>query len=137
MRRLVRLIVLIARVVVIPGSALIREAIGALILAIHAILLEVITCAKLLTVALIVSCRSFPTICCQLLNSVALRVQCIEHTIARLLGACADLIAGPAAFSVLGSARARVSILFSATGVDKVVIGEPERGRLEVALLAL
>ena len=137
MRRLVRLIVLIAKVIVMPGSALICKAIGALILAIHAILLEVIACAKLLTVALIVSCRSFPTICCQLLNSVALRVQCIEHTIARLLGACANLIAGAAAISVLDSTRARVSILLSAAVVDKVVVGEPQRGRLEVALLAL
>ena len=137
MRRLVRLIVLIAKVIVMPGSALIREAVGALILAIHAILLEVIACAKLLTVAPIVSCRSFPTICCQLLNSVALRVQCVEHTIARLLGACANLIAGAAAISVLDSTRARVSILLSPTVVDKVVVGEPQRGRLEVALLAL
>ena len=137
MRRLVRLIVLIARVIVMPGSALICEAIGALILAIHAILLEVIACAKLLTVALIVSCRSFATICCQLLNSVALRVQCVEHTIARLLGACANLVAGAAAFSVLDSTRARVSVLLSAAVVDKVVVREPQRGRLEVALLAL
>ena len=106
MGRLERLIVHIACVIVMPRSTLICEAIGALILAIHAILFEIITSAKLLTVALIVSCRTFPAICCQLLNSVALRGQCVEQTITGLLGAAANLITGAAAISVLGSTRA-------------------------------
>ena len=81
-RRLVRLIIQIAVVVIILmlGSAFICEAIRALVLAIiellHAttLLLEVIARAKLLTIALFVACRAFPTpiTTCQLLHSVIL-----------------------------------------------------------------
>ena len=53
------------------------------------------------------------------------------------MGTSANLIARPTAIPVLDSTRARVSILFSTTVVDEVVVGESQRGRLEVALLAL